>query len=395
MLDAAGDPPVPGLDGRAAADAGGDRGGASTTATPSGCGPRRRRGADLLKRVMALPGFGKQKAQIFTALLAKQLDVRPDGWERRSATTPSRATARSPTWSTPRRCRRCATTSSRRRRPPRRPAPDPRDLRHERPGGRPRVAPASWQRPGPWQNDSAALDHTGPCRAHTCLAREVFVSSTARKKTTTSQTKTATKSPAKKATATKTSPAKKAPAAKKAAAKKAAPAKKSAATAEAPAAPRGRDPRRRRGRSRRQEGPARPPRRAVREGRQDRPHDRGGREGGDLRRLRRRRRRRARAAGHGRGRDRRPGQGLPQADRQGPAAQRRDGGRARQADRGRPVLGGEARQGRQDLGRSSRRSSSGSPRTAAARRTTCSRRTSAWSSAWPSATPAAACSSST
>jgi len=38
-------------------------------------------GADLLKRVMALPGFGKQKAQIFTALVAKQLDVRPDGWQ--------------------------------------------------------------------------------------------------------------------------------------------------------------------------------------------------------------------------------------------------------------------------------------------------------------------------
>jgi len=38
-------------------------------------------GADLVKRVMALPGFGKQKAQIFTALLAKQLDVRPPGWE--------------------------------------------------------------------------------------------------------------------------------------------------------------------------------------------------------------------------------------------------------------------------------------------------------------------------
>jgi RNA polymerase primary sigma factor len=61
------------------------------------------------------------------------------------------------------------------------------------------------------------------------------VSSTARKKTTTSQTKTATKSPAKKATATRTSPAKKAPAGTKTAAKKAAPAKKSAANAEAPA----------------------------------------------------------------------------------------------------------------------------------------------------------------
>jgi uncharacterized HhH-GPD family protein len=36
---------------------------------------------DLLRRVQALPGFGKQKSQIFVALLAKQLDVRPDGWQ--------------------------------------------------------------------------------------------------------------------------------------------------------------------------------------------------------------------------------------------------------------------------------------------------------------------------
>ena len=48
------------------------------------------------------------------------------------------------------------------------------------------------------------------------------------------------------------------------------------------------------------------------------------------------------------GRDRRPGQGLPEADRQGPAAQRRAGGRARQADRGRPVRRGEARRVRPD-----------------------------------------------
>jgi len=38
-------------------------------------------GKDLLTRVMELPGFGKQKAQIFVALLAKQLGVRPDGWD--------------------------------------------------------------------------------------------------------------------------------------------------------------------------------------------------------------------------------------------------------------------------------------------------------------------------
>lgn len=38
-------------------------------------------GRELLRRVQELPGFGKQKAQIFVALLAKQLGVRPDGWE--------------------------------------------------------------------------------------------------------------------------------------------------------------------------------------------------------------------------------------------------------------------------------------------------------------------------
>jgi uncharacterized HhH-GPD family protein len=37
-------------------------------------------GGELLKRVAALPGFGAQKAQIFVALLGKQLGVRPDGW---------------------------------------------------------------------------------------------------------------------------------------------------------------------------------------------------------------------------------------------------------------------------------------------------------------------------
>ena len=37
-------------------------------------------GADLLKRVEALPGFGKQKAKIFVALLGKQLGVKARGW---------------------------------------------------------------------------------------------------------------------------------------------------------------------------------------------------------------------------------------------------------------------------------------------------------------------------
>jgi uncharacterized HhH-GPD family protein len=39
-------------------------------------------GQELLRRLQALPGFGKQKSQIFVALLGKQLAVRPEGWER-------------------------------------------------------------------------------------------------------------------------------------------------------------------------------------------------------------------------------------------------------------------------------------------------------------------------
>jgi uncharacterized HhH-GPD family protein len=39
-----------------------------------------RTGAEVVERVGSLPGFGPQKAQIFTALLGKQLGVRPDGW---------------------------------------------------------------------------------------------------------------------------------------------------------------------------------------------------------------------------------------------------------------------------------------------------------------------------
>jgi uncharacterized HhH-GPD family protein len=38
-------------------------------------------GKELFTRVQELPGFGKQKAQIFVALLAKQVGVRPEGWE--------------------------------------------------------------------------------------------------------------------------------------------------------------------------------------------------------------------------------------------------------------------------------------------------------------------------
>ncbi|MGK5739082.1 HhH-GPD-type base excision DNA repair protein [Micromonospora sp. URMC 103] len=37
-------------------------------------------GRELLGRIAELPGFGKQKAQIFLALLGKRFDVRPEGW---------------------------------------------------------------------------------------------------------------------------------------------------------------------------------------------------------------------------------------------------------------------------------------------------------------------------
>lgn len=37
-------------------------------------------GAEVLKRLKALPGFGEQKARIFLALLGKQVGVQPPGW---------------------------------------------------------------------------------------------------------------------------------------------------------------------------------------------------------------------------------------------------------------------------------------------------------------------------
>jgi uncharacterized HhH-GPD family protein len=37
-------------------------------------------GAELVGRISTLPGFGEQKAKIFSALLAKQFGVQPKGW---------------------------------------------------------------------------------------------------------------------------------------------------------------------------------------------------------------------------------------------------------------------------------------------------------------------------
>jgi uncharacterized HhH-GPD family protein len=38
-------------------------------------------GAELFKRLKALPGYGDEKSRIFIAILAKRRGVRPDGWE--------------------------------------------------------------------------------------------------------------------------------------------------------------------------------------------------------------------------------------------------------------------------------------------------------------------------
>ena len=38
-------------------------------------------GADLSRRLRALPGYGAEKTMIFVAILAKRMGHRPDGWE--------------------------------------------------------------------------------------------------------------------------------------------------------------------------------------------------------------------------------------------------------------------------------------------------------------------------
>ena len=54
-----------------------------------------RSGAELVSRVAGLPGFGPQKAQIFMALLGKQLGVRPRGWREAAGPFGDRAAYRS------------------------------------------------------------------------------------------------------------------------------------------------------------------------------------------------------------------------------------------------------------------------------------------------------------
>lgn len=46
-------------------------------------------GADLLKRLKALPGFGVGKSRIFVGLLGKRLGIQPAGWKEAAADWPS------------------------------------------------------------------------------------------------------------------------------------------------------------------------------------------------------------------------------------------------------------------------------------------------------------------
>jgi uncharacterized HhH-GPD family protein len=42
-------------------------------------------GADLLKRLRGVPGYGSEKARIFIAILGKRFGIRPAGWEEAAA----------------------------------------------------------------------------------------------------------------------------------------------------------------------------------------------------------------------------------------------------------------------------------------------------------------------
>lgn len=52
-------------------------------------------GAELVQRIGTLPGFGEQKAKIFTALLAKQFGVQPRGWRSASGAYGEKSSFRS------------------------------------------------------------------------------------------------------------------------------------------------------------------------------------------------------------------------------------------------------------------------------------------------------------
>jgi uncharacterized HhH-GPD family protein len=65
-----------------AQDWNGDAAAIWTAAGPDGVAPD---GAEVLRRLKSLPGFGEQKAKIFLALLGKRLGVTAAGWREASA----------------------------------------------------------------------------------------------------------------------------------------------------------------------------------------------------------------------------------------------------------------------------------------------------------------------
>ena len=65
-------------------------------------------GKEVLDRLLALPGFGGEKAKIFLAILGKRMGVQPKGWRRRRRRSPTTTAARWPTPTPPSTSRRCA-----------------------------------------------------------------------------------------------------------------------------------------------------------------------------------------------------------------------------------------------------------------------------------------------
>ena len=151
---AAGGPPVPGLDGRPHPGAGRDRRRRVRRARRAALDRGRTRDASCCAGCRRCPGFGKQKAQIFTALLGQAARRTPRRAGRQAAGDYAEAgsTAPSPTSSTRRRWTRCAPSRRRRRRRSSRGSP----LRR-----------GSWlgNSQGACHNGDAALDVNGPCRA--------------------------------------------------------------------------------------------------------------------------------------------------------------------------------------------------------------------------------------
>jgi uncharacterized HhH-GPD family protein len=81
VRDAAGGPPLWPVDGRTHPGAG-ERRARRVRRRREPHLVRRADGGRALRARQEAPGFGEQKAKIFVALLAKQLDVRPDGWDK-------------------------------------------------------------------------------------------------------------------------------------------------------------------------------------------------------------------------------------------------------------------------------------------------------------------------